>query len=595
MKRPTITILAFILVIAIASAADYHITPMNFPTDSSRDLNITVSSPGDIINVTYSPSFTLSSGSPDGNGSVSFILASPASSTNGDIHYINVSINDTFLDRLTAIAVPDIEIVDNKWEIGHGDFNYPDCAYIPNESMIIFPLIRVYSVGTDVLNEVAENVTFTCNYPDIRPRTVDNKFTVDYSNPIEATGLLDRMKSTSLFRLFILSQEIDLNSGDNYEVTCSDLSYDFDHHTVQAEVATINLSVVGTNPFTITTTTTTNYVEYNITNTASYEIRDIEFEWKLNSLVHREKKDNMDPGESVRYRVWANDNPTIMLNIRQKPCWMFNSRSPTFYETVHSASYSINTNTTEIFTIEERLFYDIASSESSITNQLTAIGDDIDDLLFLFRINTPEFHVTVSRLPESQQNKLNFTCFKLALRSNGIVNEPHIEIQTQAPSEDDVIVMNEFFQTKVFDFTLDHDGFGIVRWDSELGICTEDVAPYPNYRCPVKNNYICLREGIPEELVIKQEEVPEKKEDLPISLRQRLIDIGSLISPRFPELGFGVILLIISAIIYAYFYYEKELDLKKWITEQRQTKERKKYVDWRKKQKEERIGSGRLF
>ena len=284
-----------------------------------------------------------------------------------------------------------------------------------------------------------------------------------------------------------------------------------------------------------------------------------------------------------------------MLNIRQKPCWMFNSRSPTFYETVHSASYSINTNTTEIFTIEERLFYDIASSESSITNQLTAIGDDIDDLLFLFRINTPEFHVTVSRLPESQQNKLNFTCFKLALRSNGIVNEPHIEIQTQAPSEDDVIVMNEFFQTKVFDFTLDHDGFGIVRWDSELGICTEDVAPYPNYRCPVKNNYICLREGIPEELVIKQEEVPEKKEDLPISLRQRLIDIGSLISPRFPELGFGVILLIISAIIYAYFYYEKELDLKKWITEQRQTKERKKYVDWRKKQKEERIGSGRLF
>lgn len=591
MKKTKIIALIMLLgIIKIAIATDYNINPMNFPTDSARNHTITVSSPGDIINVTYPSDFSLVSGSSDGTNNISFVLESPSSSTNGDLYYMNISINNTFYDSLVTMSVPDNEIVDNKWELGHGDFNYPDCQYLPNQSSLVFPIIRIWGVGTDVLNEEAENVSFTCNYPKIRPRTVDSKFTTNYSNPsyLEADGFISEMEGFALFRIFVLSQEVDYNVGQNYEVTCTDLTYQFDHHTIQAEIPSINISIVDSNPFNISTITTSNYVEYIIENNQDYEIRDIEFEWKLNNLVHREEKSNMESGEIVKYRVWANNNPTIILQIRQKPCWMFNSRSPTYYDTTFVNSFSINSNATEVLSVEEKIFHKTLESVdlTGVNTQLQNISENLGDLIFLFKINTDQFQLTVERLPESQQNEANFTCFRLGLKSNGFNTNPEITIQTEAQESEDIIVKNELFQTMEYDFVVSPDGFGLVTWDTELGLCTEDTANN-NFVCPTTYNYICLAEDVPEELAVKQEEVPLTGID---GIRQKVFNLGEIISPTYPFVGVLMIIAFILLLIFVYYYYSDEVSLKAWIQERKQKKEREEYLKWREKQQNQRRG-----
>ena len=594
-KTIIIAIIAFILLCSSTLAVEYMLNPMNIPVGSSRNISISVISPGDNINVTYPPEFSLVFGTPDTNDSVTFILSSPVNATNGNIYYINISINNSYFDRFTVLAVPDNEIVDNKWEFGHGDFNYPDCQYLPaNETDIIFPIIRVWGVGTDILNEEAENVTVTCRYPKIRPRTVDNKMTTDYSNPsyLSAIGIIPFMEGGSLFRIFVLSQEINYPIG-NYEVVCDNLQYNFQHHVVNASVSPINISFVDSNPFSIVTSTTTSYVKYTITNTGPYEVRDVEFEWKLASTgqVFTTKKENILSGEGVAYLVWTNGNPNITLDIRQKPCWMFNSRSPLYYDTISTSAFSVNSNLTNIFSVEEAIYNKPTSSATvdltGLNSVLTNVSTDLEDLLFLFKINTPEYHLTVSRLPDSQQNEANFTCFRLALKSNGITSKPKIQMQTSAQTSNDIIVKNELLLTKVFDFTLDNAGFGIASWESDVGLCSEtDVGT--DFRCPTIYNYICLKKGVPEQLAIKEE---PKKQGFD-SIFAYLEGIGKYISPTYPGLGVFVFFILFLLIIYLFYYYDE--DLRRWISERKNISQEKKYYKEREEEERKRNG-GRSF
>lgn len=571
-----IMIATILLVFNMATATEYSLNPMNFQPGQSRNLSVSVVSPGDIINVSYPSEFTLISGSEDGNSSITFVIESPDNASDGQIFYLNITINNVFLDSLLAISVPDNEIVDTKWELGHGNFNYPECQYIPNESVLIFPIIRVWGVGTDLLDEAATNITFTCNYPKLMPRTVDSKFTTDYSDPsyLTATGNLDTWEGASLFRVFVLSQEIEYNVGQNYQVTCSDLSYEFNHHTISAEISSINITVTDPTPFTVATATTSNYVQYTITNAGAYEVRDIEFLWQQdNNQIYRTEKDSMQPGDAVVYRVWANGNPTITFDIRQKPCWMFNSRDPTSYEQQHSGSFSINSNSTVYFSVEEAIFYNAA--ESSMID----ISEQIDQLLFLFKINTEQYHMDVSVLPDSQQNEANFTCYRLGIQSNGFSQNPIVKVETNASDASQVIIKDDNFLTKEFDFTIDQDGIGVVSWEvSNLGVCSEEEID-SNFVCPTTYNYMCLQHGL--QFKAEQQEPPADC----VLCKEKVLEIGALVSPSYPSLGIFIIIAIIVGLIYLYYYYQDDISLKGWIQESKQKKERESYVKWREEQR----------
>lgn len=573
-----------VVLLNLVYAIDYTLEPMNFEPGASRNMTVTVLSPGDIINVTYpSDRFTLISGTPDGLSSVQFVLESPNNASKGDIFYFNISINGTYFDRFTAFSMPDNEIVDNKWELGHGNFNYPVCQYLPEGENLIFPIIRVWGVGTDLLDEAATNINFTCQFPKIFPRTVDSKYSTDYSDPnyLIATGELESWEGASMFRVFVLSQEIDYNIGDTYEVTCGDVTYDFLHHTVQAQIPPINITIVDPEPFTITTTETSEFIIYQITHNGGYEVRDLEFLWQQdNNQIYRQELDVMYPGDSVLFRVWANGNPTIDLTIRQKPCWMFNSRDPTYYEQTHSDSFTINANATILFSVEEAIYY----KQEDFIN----IEEDIQDLLFLFKINQEQYYMSVSELPASQQNEANFTCYRLALRSNGINPLPTIKLLTNATSEDQIIVKDEEFNTKEFSFDFDTDRFGVVTWESDLGLCTEDVAT-GYFVCPTTYNYMCIGEG-----VSFQKEAPKQAKADCVLCTEKVEEIGAIISPTYPVVGFAFIVLIIVAIFYLYYYYEDEIGLKRWIQGTKQKREREKFLKWREQQRQDRYGGGLL-
>lgn len=569
------------ILVKMTLATEYNLNPMNFPTDSARNITITVNSPGDTISVAYPPVFTLVSGSNTGNDSVLFVVQSPSSSQNGDLYYFNLSINGGYVDHMVSLAVPDNQIVDNKWELGHGDFNYPECNYLPNETSLVFPIIRVWGVGTDVLNAPATNITFTCNYPKLRPRTVDGKFTTDYNDNtyLKATGLLEEWEGASMFRVFVLSQDVDYIAGSKYEVTCGNLTYQFPHETVVAPIPPINISVVGTNPFTVLTSTTSDYVQYLIYNNGQYEVKDIEFTWKYNNLVYRQELDSLSPGDAVKYKIWVNGNPTIEFNIKETPCWMFNSRSPTTYDISRTDIFSVNTNATEIFSVEDKIYYK-EIGESALSSQL-------DDLIFLFKINTEEYHLDISKLPESQQNEANFTCYRLGLSSNGFNENPQIRLQTNATSSSDVIVKNDLFQTTEFDFTQDNNGFGIVSWDANLGLCTKDTAS-ASFVCPKIYNYICLKAGteFKKEAVV----VPETK---CIICKEKMDEIGKIVSPTYPSIGFLIIVAIVITLIYLTIYYSDELSLKNWIQNRKSRKQEEDYIKWREEQ--EKNQGGGLF
>jgi hypothetical protein len=591
MKNKKIIIIALLIgvLIRMTYATDYQINPMNFPIDESRNHRITVSSPGDAITVSIPSEFTLISGTPNATGSVDFTVSSPNSSTNGDIFEFDISLNSTYHDTLYVLSVPDDEIVDNKWELGHGNFNYPECQYLPDDPSLIFPIIRVWGVGTDVLDEVARNVSFTCDYPKIRPRTVDSKYTTDYSDPsyLIANGFLDPLEGFSLFRVFVLSQEVDYNVGQNYEVTCSNLEYEFEHHTVNASIPDINISIVDPDPFVITTSIPTDhYIQYNILHNGSYEVRDLEFEWQTDNFqVHRKEKSVMYPGDIVVYRVWTNDNPNVTLTIRQKPCWMFNSRDPTYYEQSHSGSYSVNSNSTSIFSVEEAIYYKF-DPDITVNVNFTALDEKFDEWIFLFKINQEHYYVDVNELSPSQQNEANFTCYRLDLRSNGFNLEPEVMFTLEnATLPSQVIVKDELFQTKEFDFDIDPDGVAIVKWDQELGACTEDLAT-SNFECPTTYNYICVGSGVG----IKKEAIPESPDCF--FCREKMLEIGSKFSPTYPAIGFLVLIGLIFGGIYMYYYYQDEVDLRNWIQGSKQKREREKFLKYREEERQRRIGGG---
>ncbi len=331
MERKIIWVIMFVLISQLA-IADYFYTPMNFDSPTNHSFNISLDG---YVNVTLPQGFTLISGNLSGQDNLSFVIQSPmVNQTTPQLFTGTIYLNGTPSDEFYLLSVSDDKIVDTKVEVGHGDFNYIDYnSYIGTDNTLLFNIIRVWAMGSDIIGEPAMDVRFNCTYPLIIPNTVDSKYETSYTaNNITAEGFLGRMEGVSMFRVFVLSQEIAYHEDSFYLVDCDKLYYTFPHTEVIADIQDINLEVRSTDPLSINMVNNTGYITYTILNSEEYDLRDLEFLWTIGTHTSRQKLDSLKSGEFIQYNIATNVSGTVDFNARFIPEWMFNSRSPLYYE-----------------------------------------------------------------------------------------------------------------------------------------------------------------------------------------------------------------------------------------------------------------------
>lgn len=334
-----IWILGCILLVSNLAVADYFYTPMNFdsPTNHSFDISL-----DGFIEITLPNNFTLISGVLSGNNNLSFIVESPNLNTTSPQHFVGtINLNGTLYDNFYFLSVADNKIVDAKVEIGHGDFNYIDPeGYIGTDNTLLFNLVRVWAMGSDIIGEPARDIRFNCTYPLIIPNTVDSKYDTTYNfDNITAYGDLSRMEGISMFRVFVLSQEVDYGLGEIYDISCDKIFYSFSHTEVIADIEDINLEARSLEPLVIDMDNNEEYITYTFMNDEVYDIRNIEFLWTIGTHTSREELNSLGAGESVQYNIRVNESGNVDLQARFIPEWMFNSRSPVYYIQTQFDSY----------------------------------------------------------------------------------------------------------------------------------------------------------------------------------------------------------------------------------------------------------------
>lgn len=377
MKKILLITIIFMSLLVQTVLADFYYSPMNFepsnPINHSFEINL-----AGTINATLPAEFTLVSGSLTGNNNLSFIINGNGTSNTSDLYIGQIYVDNVLYSNFYLLGIEDSKIVDVKIEMGHGDFNYIDYnSDIGTDESLLFTLVRVWGVGSDIWNTPAENVRFNCTFPDYLPRTVDSKYTTTYNtNDILAQGELSRLEGISLFRIFVLSQEFSQEVGTSYNVSCSNLVYDFPNTQIIAEIPDINLNVRSLSPLVINMVNNSGYVTFTIMNNETYDLQDLEFIWTVGTDTIREEKQELSSGAIVQYQIEVNDSGNIGFMTRFIPEWMFNSRSPTAYEQFVFESY-----------VAGSLFSQLNSS-NYYNNQTIETPNILETTLMHFKINT---------------------------------------------------------------------------------------------------------------------------------------------------------------------------------------------------------------
>jgi hypothetical protein len=347
-------ILILLLIPAAQSTIDYSTDRMNFPPGEPRihqiDLHNNYNSTV-IVNITFTPG---ASGFSDIGSNCGYPVAglfncimpadsskyakiqSPSNCTEGTTYRVNITSNTSFSAQLTYVCIPDNKITDCKVEYGHGDANYlPDNQlYISNETATIFNLLRVWNIGHYLSpNENAINATVNCTYENYPVRTYGRVEITHQQNQVEGTFLWEEIEGGYWFRIGVVSQEVSGKSiGDYYNITCSELTYSFEHHTVIANSTTCDLEIRTQEPFVFTLEnhpTDSDKSVLTITNSEEYNTYDISFDKLLDGVTHTETYRQLNSGQSTSYIIDKTTacNSTVFFI----PSWFINSWHPQYY------------------------------------------------------------------------------------------------------------------------------------------------------------------------------------------------------------------------------------------------------------------------
>ncbi|MBW2981884.1 hypothetical protein KY343_03320 [Candidatus Woesearchaeota archaeon] len=397
-----------LMIISSASAIDYFTDRMNFPPGESRLHNQTLANDGVsavIINATIPSGFNLSSTdcsqinsslvscSIPASSTKYFTITSPNDCTEGTINKSYLT-GTNFSEEFTFVCIPDNKITDCKIEYGHGDANYlsDDQLYISNEPASIFNLLRIWNIGHYLTpDEAAQNATIICQY-ELYPVRTYGRVEIDYGSKINGTFLWDLIENGYWFRIGVVSQDISGKSvGDYYNKTCSNLTYQFEHHQVIASPSNCNLEIRDPEPFSCSISQHPNFLSRSIltiTNSEKYDVYDISFDRLLNDIRYTETYRQLNSGNSIYYII---DNTTeFNTSIFYIPSWYINSRNPKYYkqelsctpstvnnppslvQNIPNQTWNMNINNTDAFGLDN---YFIDIDADSLTYTYTPIAN----------------------------------------------------------------------------------------------------------------------------------------------------------------------------------------------------------------------------
>ncbi|MFH1682517.1 MAG: Ig-like domain-containing protein [Candidatus Woesearchaeota archaeon] len=420
MRKSTPYLFLIILLASSFYALDYQTDRMNFPPDESRLHTQTLINDGNtaiIVNATIPNTFNLSSTdctqinttylscSIPSNSTKYYSLTSPLNCTENTLYYSQLTGNIT--NKFTFVCIPDNKITDCKTEYGHGDANYLSEPYISTEPTTIFNLLRVWNIGHFLSpNEDAKNATATCIYENYPVRTYGRVELTYETNQINGTFLWDTIEGGYWFRIGVVSQDLQgKNIGDTYNISCNNLSYQFNHHQVIAKTTSCNLEIRNKEPFTCTLTPHPVFSSRSILtlkNNETYKTEDLSFDRLLNDAYHTETYQRLNPGETISYLV---DNSTSQLTVFYIPSWYTNSFSPLYYKqvvpctapnlppvasTIPDQAWLINTNNSNAFDLDN-YFSDPENDNLTYTytnvSNITVIIDANNSVTFIPDVN----------------------------------------------------------------------------------------------------------------------------------------------------------------------------------------------------------------
>ena len=350
MKKLCLYLVLLLLLISSVSAIGYFSERMNFPPGESRQhrqtltndgagaiqINATVPAGFSVVGTDCTPIGSVISCDINAGATKYYTLSSPVNGIERTTYKSYLTSNGGFSGDFTFVCIPDNKITDCKVEYGHGDANYlsNNQLFISNETVTLFNLLRVWNIGHYLSpNEAAKNASIKCTYGNYPVRTYGRVEINHGANEVNGTFLWSIIESGYWFRIGVVSQDVGgMPVGDTYDVSCGNLTYQFDHHQVVAESSTCDLEIRGTSPFTCsvaTHPTLAGKLVMTLTNNEKYSVYDISFDKTLNSVKHTETYWQLNSGSSINYMI---DNGTETdIDLFFVPSWQINSWTPQYY------------------------------------------------------------------------------------------------------------------------------------------------------------------------------------------------------------------------------------------------------------------------
>ena len=324
-----------------AAAFDYFTYRMNFEPGSSEqhvqemtfsgNLTITLPSGFSFVSSTagYSTSgsnYTWQSGT---ETTINYTISSPGNCNESDIYRSEIYNNGTLVDEFVYVCVYDDTIVDYKVEYGHGCGNYIDELYISDETATLFNLVRVWNIGHYLdPDEDAQNANITCFYEDYPVRTY-GRVDVGYEpTRINGTFFWDRIYGGYWFRIGVLSQDVSGKSvSDTYDVSCTELTYSFEHQMVVASFPNYSIEVRSNTPLLRNSTISGTKEVITLTNIEEYTLHEMFINFIVEGYVETNYVAELGPGENVTFYADVGTNVTASYI----PSWQVNCFSEVYY------------------------------------------------------------------------------------------------------------------------------------------------------------------------------------------------------------------------------------------------------------------------
>ena len=340
-------LLLFLLILPIVfgSVSSYFNDRMNFPPGESRlhqhditfsgNLTITKPSAFGLAGASGTPSIAGDNISWDSAVSITVYLnlTSPAACTEGERYIAGIYLNGSLVDEFIYVCTPDDKVLDWKVEYGHGDGNYLSDPYISNDTITLFNLLRVWNIGHYLVpNEDAEDARMRCYFEDYTVRTHGHgDLFYNGSSPVMDFAW-DYIYGGYWFRIGVLSQDFTGKPvGDFYNVSCSELVYDFDHQQVRVPGMNYSLEVRSCDALQISFADypeDVSKIRVEVKNIEKYPLFDLYFKKIVDGFSEEQHVIQLFTGEIAGFLTDRNN--TYNFTFSFIPSWYRNSLKPQY-------------------------------------------------------------------------------------------------------------------------------------------------------------------------------------------------------------------------------------------------------------------------